>query len=421
MRGAVRRLARLATRKRLAVWGTGLLGLSWFIYIYTMSVPGFIDRAGRVKGSDYVQFYVMGSLVLDGRPASLYDPAAHLSEGRLRVFPELNLYAMRPNYGPEVALAFAPLALLPYLPSLAVFLGLMALCYAGAVGLLWRDSPGLAPHGWLVALLAAASPLLFASLRYAQTSPFSLLLWVLAFVALEHDRRFAAGLAIGLLAYKPQFGLIVGPVLLIAREWRLVAGAAAAVALQLAGAWLMVGTRVLDQYVGMLWTLLRNPRLVEIYPIEIHSVRGFLQLLLPWPGVITVCYLAALAAILVAAVRCWRSRAPRSLKWAELVLLTVLASPHLVTYDLLLLTVPLVLLADWAVRNAEHPRQPAVVLLLVLAYFASFSGSLVARFTHVQASVIVLSMLAWQVLAISASRESAPADAVWRLEPHAAV
>jgi hypothetical protein len=61
----------MITTKRLTVWGIGLLGLSWFIYLHTMMVPGLIDRAGRFKGTDYIQFYVMGSLVLDGRADAL--------------------------------------------------------------------------------------------------------------------------------------------------------------------------------------------------------------------------------------------------------------------------------------------------------------------------------------------------------------
>jgi hypothetical protein len=95
-----------------------------------------------------------------------------------------------------------------------------------------------------------------------------------------------------------------------------------------------------------------------------------------------------------------------SLRWAELVILTLLASPHLVTYDLLLLTVPLMVLADWAVRHPGHPRRATIVILLVLAYVANFSGSLVAMFTHVQASTIVLALLAWQVLAISTPQDA---------------
>jgi hypothetical protein len=77
-RGAMDRILALFTARRLAVWGAGLLVLSWALYIHVMSTPGLIDRANRFKGTDYVYFYVMGSLALEGRMEALYDPEAHL-------------------------------------------------------------------------------------------------------------------------------------------------------------------------------------------------------------------------------------------------------------------------------------------------------------------------------------------------------
>ena len=87
------------------MWGASLMVLSWFVYVHTMLVPGYLDRAGRFKGTDYIYFYVMGSLMSQGRVDALYDPAAHLEEARRRIDPGLNLYAAHSNYGPQVAAA----------------------------------------------------------------------------------------------------------------------------------------------------------------------------------------------------------------------------------------------------------------------------------------------------------------------------
>ncbi|MGH9373153.1 MAG: glycosyltransferase family 87 protein, partial [Vicinamibacterales bacterium] len=206
--GVASRLSALLTVRRLAVWGTGLLVLSWSLYIYMMASPGLVDRAGRFKGTDYIYFYVMGSLVLEGRTGALYDAEAHLAEGRRRIQPELGLYAAHSNYGPQVALLFAPLARLPFGWSLAAFLALSAVCYGLSVWLVARDCAVLRAHGWLVALLATASPLVLGLIRYAQLSAFALLFWSLALVALRRDRGFTAGLAVGCLAFKPQMGLV---------------------------------------------------------------------------------------------------------------------------------------------------------------------------------------------------------------------
>ena len=53
-----------------------------------------------LQGTDYIYFYVMGSLISEGRADALYEPDAHLAEGRRRIDPQLNLYAPYSNYGP---------------------------------------------------------------------------------------------------------------------------------------------------------------------------------------------------------------------------------------------------------------------------------------------------------------------------------
>jgi hypothetical protein len=397
------RLAALLTPRRLQFWAIPTLVLSVGIYVHTMAVPGLLDRVGRFKGSDYIQFYVMGSLAVEGRLDALYDADAHLAEGRRRIHPDLQLYAAHPNYGPQLALAFAPLAIVPFALSLSMFLAVMTACYGVSVWLLWRECEALRPHGRLVALLAAASPLFWNVTRYGQASAIPLLLWTLGFVALRRGRAFAAGLAIGCLAFKPQLGIVLAVALLAARQWRVVAGAAAAAAGQLAVAWAAAGSTVMAQYIGTLWRLTLNPDLIEVYPSEIHSIRGFLQLLIPSPGMVSVCAGVGSLIAVVVAVRCWRPAHRGALgrtlgvRWGLLALLTLVASPHLVSYDLLLLTVPLVLLADWTARHPADQARAAIALMLPLLYFAPFSGMIVARLTGVQLSVIVMVALAWRL------------------------
>jgi hypothetical protein len=87
-------------------------------------------------------------------------------------------------------------------------------------------------------------------------------------------------------------------------------------------------------------------------------------------------------------------------------LLTVLASPHLISYDLVLLTVALLLFADWAVRHPEHEVSAPASLMLLLLYFAPFSGMIIARLTGVQVSVIVMTILAWRVSVVCLTSRS---------------
>jgi len=395
------------TARRLTVWGTGLLVLSWFIYAYTMSTPGLIDRAGRFKGTDHIYFFVMGSLMEDGRADDLYSPDAHLAEGRRRIDPSLALYAPYSNYGPQIAWAFMPLARLSYAGSLTLFLLFTAVCYALAVWLIWRDLPELARYGPLVALLAAASPLFLSLFRYAQLSAITLLLFSLALAAIRRDRRFLAGIALGTMIFKPTLGALVGITLIAAGEWRIVAGAAAAATAQIALAWSVSSTAVMREYVDVLWRLLRNPSLVQIYPTEVHSLRGFLQLLIPQSPLVGLVSLLGTLAMLAAALHVWRSRCELGVRWGVLVLLTILASPHLLTYDLVLLSIPLLTLANWAASHRDDRRHSVMSLCLLLTYLAPFSSNL-ARLWPVQASVIAFGVLTW--LSVSLSRETNPSS-----------
>lgn len=391
------------TARRLTVWGTGLLVLSWFVYVHTMSTPGLIDRAGRFKGTDHIYFFVMGSLMQDGRADDLYSPDAHLSEGRRRIDQGLTLYAPYSNYGPQVAWVFMPLARLSYADSLTLFLLFTGACYALSVWLIWRDLPELARYGPLVALLAAASPLFLSLFRYAQLSAITLLLLSLALAAIRRDRRFLAGIALGTMVFKPTLGVLVGIALIAAGEWRIVAGAAAAATAQLALAWSVSSTAVMRDYVDVLWRLLRNPSLVQIYPTEVHSLRGFVQLLAPQSALTGLVSLPGTLLMLATAIRVWRSSSDVGVRWGVLVLLTILASPHLLTYDLLLLSIPLLTLGNWAVSHRTDRRHAAISLCLLLAYLAPFSSNL-ARLWPVQSSVIAIGALTW--LGVSLSRET---------------
>jgi len=110
-------------------------------YGIDISTPGVLDRAGQVKGTDFVEFYVWGSLGA-GRSVNLYDPAVHAAEA-VRLVPESAAWSYPPVYGPQIALLFAPLARLPYLWALFVWTVLTASIYAICCAVFLRACPHL--------------------------------------------------------------------------------------------------------------------------------------------------------------------------------------------------------------------------------------------------------------------------------------
>ncbi len=141
---------------------------------------------------------------------------------------------------------------------------------------------------------------------------------------------------------------------------------------------------------------LLEPRLYQT-----HSLRSFWSLLLPWPRVAFALYIVTAIAVLALAVRCWKSGASLEVRYAALLLATVLVSPHLTVYDLVILAPAFMLLGDWALAHGESRFAGPVQLLLYLCYPLFLLGPL-ARFTHLQLSVAAMIGLLWITTQIAA-------------------
>ena len=217
-------------------------------YALNVATPSLKDRAGQIKGTDFANFYALGSLALSGQhQTTLYDPVG-LREYSVSLLPELAGTYYLPIYGPQVALLFAPFALLPYSVALGLWIALIAAMFGGCCWWFWRICPNLRHDAVTVAVVAAASPAFFNLIAHGQNSAIALVCFTAAYIALSHDRRFLAGLAIGSLIFKPQLGLVAGCVFVLSREWRIVFGAIVGAAIQLGLAWLYFGTDVMVAY-----------------------------------------------------------------------------------------------------------------------------------------------------------------------------
>src|SRR3954466_6595860 len=67
------RRGRIPPRHRLALWGSTLLCLGWLSHGWEVAGPGLATRSGELKAADYIQFYVMGSRIREGRADLLYN------------------------------------------------------------------------------------------------------------------------------------------------------------------------------------------------------------------------------------------------------------------------------------------------------------------------------------------------------------
>jgi hypothetical protein len=381
------------TSRRLRAHGLLLALAVWSIYAWVLATPTLRDRNGLVKGTDFLHFYTLGSLALEHRGADLYNMPTQSALAQQRV-PQAGRLFYVSLYGPQVSLLFAPLAALPYAWALAIWSLANAAIYALCCYAIWRTCPNLQCERWTVLLLAVAYPAFFHLIAWGQTSALALACFTAAYLALRSNHLYLAGLSLGCLIFKPQLAGAAAVVFLLARAWKVIVGALATGAAQLAAGWLYYGTPVMQDYFHHLLHVRETYTLLEPRPYQMHSLRAFWAMLVPWSRLAFGLYLATAIAVLWVTFTYWKSPAPLSLRYSALLLATILVSPHLTVYDLLILAPALLLTADWLTTHKRDPQTRWLGLLLYLAYALPLIGPL-AQWIHVQLSVPVMLALLW--------------------------
>jgi alpha-1,2-mannosyltransferase len=391
------------TRKRLRMHGLSLaLGL-WSIYAWNMATPGLRDRGGNLKGTDFLHLYTLGSIALGHRGADLYNAKAQAELATQRV-PAAAGIAYVPLYPPQVSILFAPWARLPYGWALVCWLALSCLLYGLCCYLAWRTCVGMRGEKLAVLWLVLAFPGFFHLVLWGQASALALVCFTLAYLALRSEREVIVGLALGSLMFKPQLGMAAAVIFLATRRWKTVAAAAIAASVQLSIASIYYGFGPLREWVRVVFDIFNSIPALEPKLYQSHSLRSFWALLIPSPRVSLVLYIVSVCAVLIIAVTCWRSPLPLGLRYSALLLATVLVSPHLIVYDLVLLAPAILFLAEWIATQRHSSFTASMTPILCLVYLSPLLGPL-SRWTHVQISVVAMTGLVcmlWQVTRKSA-------------------
>jgi hypothetical protein len=382
------------TVRRLRAHGTILVLCLWLFYAWILATPGLRDRNGKLKGTDFLHFYTLGSIATAHRGDILYDMNAQATLAAQRV-PSASGIRYLPLYPPQVSILFAPVAQLPYGWALALWWVCSAALYGICGYAIWRACPRLRDHGATIVLLAVAYPAFFHLIAWGQTSALALACFTLMFFLLRDRHEFLAGLALGCLIFKPQLGLAAAIVFVLTGAWRIILGAVSSAAAQLAAGTLYYGTEPLRQWMQMLRNAPAMLSLLEPKPYQTHSLRTFWSMLIPWPHLALGLYIVSAMLVLGIAVRCWShgQAVPLALRFSSLLLATALVAPHLTVYDLVILAPAFLLLSDWLIGQRDGAASGASALglgtLLYLSYTLPLLGPF-ARWTHVQLSVVAM-------------------------------
>jgi hypothetical protein len=375
----------------------------WLVAAILLLVPGPRDPFGTLKGADFLHFYTLGRIALRGDAARLYDgPAQH--ELQVELVPSSAAEGFIPVYPPQTAVFFAPFSLLPFVAAALLWALVTIAVYALVVSAASRPLRRRPDATALIVAAAAGFPPFWNLVLHGQSTTIPLVAFGLAWAFVAHGRSLPAGLALGLLAVKPQLGLVVAMVVPASRDWRLLLGIFLSLGVQASLSAAVFGPPVLAAWLEVLRELPALTSLLEPRPYQLHSIRALTNLL-PAPIGIVAWAVASVVVIWYAS-RLWNTSQPVAVRMSGLVLATVLVSPHLTVYDATLLALPLVLLADpLGLRGISPGRLWASYYLLYLTTLFPTAGLI-----GVQVSVLVMLSIFGQ--AVAHARQVPPAGVI---------
>ncbi|HXM30802.1 MAG TPA: glycosyltransferase family 87 protein [Xanthobacteraceae bacterium] len=346
------------TAERMRSYAGIVFALGFFAIAALLATSnGLIDYQRRPLGTDFSNVYAAGKYVLEGKPDAPFSPPRQYEK-------EQSIFgADTPFYGwhyPPVFLALAALlALLPYFAALALWqLATLAL-YLWNVLAITRD-----PRAFLPAL---AFPAAFINLAHGQNGFLTAALLGGGMLFLDRTPALA-GVLLGLLVYKPQFGLLVPLVLAVSARWRVFWTAAATVIVICAATYLAYG--------GAVWDAFRESLTFTRTVVLEEGGTGFYKIQSPfaavrlWGGPVLLAYAAQAIVTLAVAfflVRIWRSESALPFKAAALIAGALLVTPYSLDYDLVVIGPAVAFLAAYGLKRGFLPYEKSALAFCWLA------------------------------------------------------
>jgi arabinofuranan 3-O-arabinosyltransferase len=331
---------------------------AFFLYLYRHGLWLANDNGAPVY-HDFTCFWVAGWQALHGETASIYDLAEFKAVQAGLVGIGFSPYSLLP-YPPTFTLALAPLAMLPYVAAFLTWEGVTLVCCTAVIYLIVRRQPAIS--------LALASP--FAAWNFLIGQNGFLTASLIGASLLLLDRRpVLAGVFIGCLTYKPQFGILFPVALIAASQWR-ACFSAAVTAILLAAAsvaafgvngWATFPRAVFVQGSG---TMFARPD----WGFLLQTVYGLILILhggaaLAWLG-----QGLATASVGIIVWLVWRSSARYALKAAILSSGALIATPYAFAYDLAAIAIPVAFLASDQIRcGVLRGEQTTMIPLFVVS------------------------------------------------------
>lgn len=264
------------------------------------------------------------------------------------------------RYPPFALYIVAPLAWLPNAWAYALMAGVEVAALAASLWLLRRLVPFRRARGeWLLAIVFSAPAL--STIVTGQNSALIMLCVVGAASLWTRGQVIGACALLGLLAIKPNWGIVFGLVAVARGEWK-GAAAMAGVALLLCLLSLPLGLQLWRDFLGP--STAHAFALADYDVQKLITVRAVLEGVLGRGDLTLILWVLTAAGLTVMAVLAWRAPGPPLRHLGIAVLLAVAANPYAFFYDALVLAVPATV---WWAERDRWQRRPWLVVATLLA------------------------------------------------------
>jgi hypothetical protein len=297
---------------------------------------GLIDRNGKPLGTDFSNVYAAGALTWQGRPADAYQPELQ-HQAEKAVFDRRDVPFYGWHYPPFFfAVAFA-VAAVPYALGLSIWLVASFAAYLATLRAILPRPETL--------LVASAFPAVFINVGHGQNGFLTAALLGGALHWLDR-KPWLAGVLIGMLAYKPQFGVLIPIALLAGRRWTTIGAAAATVLALVAVSFAALGSGVWHAFLDSL--NFTQSVVLEQGGTGWEKIQSIFSAARNWGANVPTAYAiqSTLALLLAASLAwLWHSDAAFELKAAALAAGSLLATPYVLDYDLVVLAIAIAFFA----------------------------------------------------------------------------
>jgi hypothetical protein len=317
---------------------------------------------GLPIATDFVNVWAGGRHVWEGNPTAAYDPAMHKAAQVAALGHDFDgSYPW--VYPPTFFFAAALVAALPLTAAHLAWVTATFAAFAATMAGIMRGPLGL--------LMACAFPGIAANATVGQNGFLTAAL-IGGMLMFLNSRPVVAGILLGLLSFKPHFGVLIPLVLIAGGYWRALFAAAATTLLLVLAAYLAFGFGAWDGF----FHALRHASQAALSQgladwAKLQSLFGLVRTL---GGGETLAFtlqwmLAGTTALLLCLL--WRSRAPFTLKAAGLATGILLVPPYLFMYDDVTLAIAMAFLFREMQTGGARPGETIALLgalLLVLIF-----------------------------------------------------